>query len=93
MGEAHDIFQDIRHLLDARPPSSATDVRCQDDVVHLQKWVIDRDRLLQKDIQTRARELMNDLSELENILKQGADAVRPTAAATLQRIKDVVGLG
>ena len=44
-------------------------------------------------IQTRARELMNDLSELENILKQGADAVRPTAAATLQRIKDVVGLG
>ncbi len=44
-------------------------------------------------IQTRARELMSDLTELENILKQGADAVRPTAAATLQRIKDVVGLG
>jgi tryptophanyl-tRNA synthetase len=44
-------------------------------------------------IQTRARELMNDLPELENILKQGADAVRRTATATLQRIKDVVGLG
>lgn len=44
-------------------------------------------------IQTRYHELMNDLPELENILKQGADAVRPTAAATLQRIKDVVGLG
>ena len=44
-------------------------------------------------IQARYRELMNDLPALENILKQGADAVRPTAAATLQRIKDVVGLG
>ncbi len=44
-------------------------------------------------IQARYHELMNDLPALENILKQGADAVRPTAAATLQRIKDVVGLG
>ena len=44
-------------------------------------------------IQTRYHELMDDLPGLENILKQGADAVRPTAAATLQRIKDVVGLG
>ena len=44
-------------------------------------------------IQARYHELMNDLSTLENILKQGADAVRPTAAVTLQRIKDVVGLG
>ena len=44
-------------------------------------------------IQARYRELMNDLPALENILKQGADAVRPTAAATLQHIKDVVGLG
>jgi tryptophanyl-tRNA synthetase len=44
-------------------------------------------------IQARYRELMNDLPILENILKQGADTVRPTAAATLQRIKDVVGLG
>jgi tryptophanyl-tRNA synthetase len=44
-------------------------------------------------IQARYHELMNDLPMLENILKQGADAVRPTAAATLQRIKDVVGLG
>jgi tryptophanyl-tRNA synthetase len=44
-------------------------------------------------IQARYHELMNDLPTLENILKQGADAVRPTAAATLQHIKDVVGLG
>ncbi len=44
-------------------------------------------------IQARYHELMNDLPTLENILKQGADAVRPTAAATLQRIKEVVGLG
>jgi tryptophanyl-tRNA synthetase len=44
-------------------------------------------------IQARYHELMSDLPTLENILKQGADAVRPTAAATLQRIKDVVGLG
>lgn len=44
-------------------------------------------------IQARYRELMNDLPTLENILRQGADAVRPMAAATLQRIKDVVGLG
>jgi tryptophanyl-tRNA synthetase len=44
-------------------------------------------------IQKRYYELMNDLPTLEAILKQGADKVRPTAAATLQRIKDVVGLG
>ncbi len=44
-------------------------------------------------IQARYYELMNDLPTLEGILRQGADAVRPTAAATLQRIKDVVGVG
>ncbi len=44
-------------------------------------------------IQARHRELMNDLPTLENMLKQGADQVRPIAAATLQEIKDVVGLG
>jgi len=44
-------------------------------------------------IQARYRELMNDMPTLENILRQGADAVRPMAAATLQHIKDVVGLG
>src|SRR2546421_1290586 len=44
-------------------------------------------------IQARYRELMNDLPTLENMLKQGADQVRPIAAATLQEIKDVVGLG
>jgi tryptophanyl-tRNA synthetase len=44
-------------------------------------------------IQTRYRELMNDLPTLEAILRQGADEVRPMAAATLQHVKDVVGLG
>lgn len=44
-------------------------------------------------IQQRHRELMNDLPSLEAILKQGADEVRPIAAATLRHIKDVVGLG
>lgn len=44
-------------------------------------------------IQQRHRELMNDLPTLEAILKQGADEVRPMAEATLQRVKDVVGLG
>ncbi len=36
---------------------------------------------------------MNDLPELEQILRQGADEVRPMAEATLRRVKDVVGLG
>ena len=44
-------------------------------------------------IQQRYHELMNDLPTLEAILKQGADTVRPLAEATLQRVKDVVGLG
>src|SRR5205085_690899 len=44
-------------------------------------------------IQARHRELMNDLPTLENMLKQGADQLRPIAAATLQQIKEVVGLG
>jgi tryptophanyl-tRNA synthetase len=44
-------------------------------------------------IQQRYNELMNDTPTLEAILKQGADEVRPMAAATLQHVKDVVGLG
>src|SRR5438105_7284892 len=44
-------------------------------------------------IQQRYHELMNDLPMLEAILKQGADAVRPQAEVTLQRVKDVIGLG
>src|SRR5439155_6198192 len=44
-------------------------------------------------IQKRYYELMNDPATLENILKQGADQVRPMAAATLQQVKDVIGLG
>src|SRR5436305_13237287 len=44
-------------------------------------------------IQKRYHELMNDPITLENILKQGAEQVRPIAATTLQRVKDVIGLG
>ena len=44
-------------------------------------------------IQKRYYELMNDPATLESILKQGAEQVRPMAAATLQRVKDVIGLG
>ena len=44
-------------------------------------------------IQKRYYELMNDPATLENILMQGAEQVRPMAAATLQQVKDVIGLG
>jgi len=44
-------------------------------------------------IQARYKELMNDQAELERILRQGADEVRPMAQATLQHVKDVIGLG
>jgi len=44
-------------------------------------------------IQQRYNELMSDIPTLEAILKQGADEVRPMAAATLQHVKDVVGVG
>jgi tryptophanyl-tRNA synthetase len=44
-------------------------------------------------IQQRHKELMSDLPTLDAVLKQGADNVRPIAAATLQRVKDVIGLG
>ncbi len=44
-------------------------------------------------IQKRYNELMSDIPTLEAILQQGADEVRPMAAATLQHVKDVVGVG
>jgi tryptophanyl-tRNA synthetase len=44
-------------------------------------------------IQARYKELMNDLPELERILQQGANEVRPMAEVTLRHVKDVVGLG
>ncbi len=44
-------------------------------------------------IQQRYHELMNDMPMLEAILKLGADEVRPLAVATLQRVKQVIGLG
>jgi tryptophanyl-tRNA synthetase len=43
-------------------------------------------------IQKRYYELMKDPATLENILMQGAEQVRPIAAATLQYVKDVIGL-
>ena len=44
-------------------------------------------------IQQRYYELINDMPTLEGILKQGADEVRPLAASTLNRVKEVIGLG
>ena len=44
-------------------------------------------------IQKRYHELMNDQATLENILKQDAEEVQPIAAATLQQVKEVIGLG
>ena len=44
-------------------------------------------------IQRRYYELMNDPATLEKILKQGAEQAQPLAAATLQHVKDVIGLG
>jgi tryptophanyl-tRNA synthetase len=44
-------------------------------------------------IQKRYHELTSDMTELENILKKGADSVRPQAAATLNHVKNVIGLG
>jgi tryptophanyl-tRNA synthetase len=44
-------------------------------------------------IQERYRELMSDLPTLESILRQSADEIRPIAEATLQHVKDVIGVG
>jgi tryptophanyl-tRNA synthetase len=44
-------------------------------------------------IQKRYYELMNDLATLENILRQSAEQVQPISAATMQHVKDVIGLG
>jgi len=44
-------------------------------------------------IQQRYNELINDLPTLDSILKQGADEVRPIAEATIQHVKNVIGLG
>jgi tryptophanyl-tRNA synthetase len=44
-------------------------------------------------IRQRYNELINDLPELERLLQQGADNVRPIAEATLQHMKLVIGLG
>ncbi|HEX4202704.1 MAG TPA: tryptophan--tRNA ligase [Ktedonobacteraceae bacterium] len=44
-------------------------------------------------IQQRYNAYINDMGELERILKQGADEVRPIAEHTLQQMKDLIGLG
>lgn len=43
-------------------------------------------------IQARYATYINDKATLDNILKQGANEVRPLAEATLRRMKDVIGL-
>ena len=44
-------------------------------------------------IQRRYYELTNDQGELERILQQGADEVRPLAEQTIKSVKAVIGLG
>jgi tryptophanyl-tRNA synthetase len=44
-------------------------------------------------IQERYKELMGDIPQLEAILKNGADRVRPRAEATLKRAKAAMGIG
>jgi tryptophanyl-tRNA synthetase len=44
-------------------------------------------------IQQRYNELISDTGELEHILKQGANEVRPIAEATVQQVKKAIGLG
>ena len=44
-------------------------------------------------LQGRYRELMSDPAEIDNILTDGAERLRPIAAATLGRVMDKVGLG
>jgi len=44
-------------------------------------------------IQQRYHELISDLPTLEDILKQGADDIRPIAQSTIQHMKSVIGLG
>ncbi|MBE3559358.1 MAG: tryptophan--tRNA ligase [Ktedonobacteraceae bacterium] len=43
-------------------------------------------------IQQRFKEYISDMPELERILMQGADEVRPIAEKTLRHVKDVIGL-
>ncbi|WP_149401118.1 tryptophan--tRNA ligase [Dictyobacter arantiisoli] len=53
------------------------------------------DRLVEtlSPIQQRYNEIINDMAALENLLKQGADDVRPIAERTVQKVKKAVGLG
>jgi tryptophanyl-tRNA synthetase len=44
-------------------------------------------------LRARYLELMNDPAYLEQVLRDGADRVRPRAAATLDRVKALVGVG
>lgn len=44
-------------------------------------------------VQQRYHDLTKDPATLEDILKDGADRIRPIAAATLERVKKAVGIG
>jgi tryptophanyl-tRNA synthetase len=44
-------------------------------------------------IQTRYHDLINDMPTLEGLLQQGAANIRPIAQATIQHLKDAIGLG
>jgi tryptophanyl-tRNA synthetase len=44
-------------------------------------------------LQERYRELMSEPAEIDRILAEGADRLRPIAAATLARVMEKIGLG
>lgn len=45
------------------------------------------------DFQAKYKAIMADPAKLDKILADGADKIRPTAAATLKRVQDKIGLG
>ncbi|GHO86102.1 tryptophan--tRNA ligase [Dictyobacter formicarum] len=53
------------------------------------------DRLVEtlSPIQQRYQEIIGDMPALENLLKQGADDLRPLAERTLQQLKQAIGVG
>ena len=44
-------------------------------------------------LQERYHELMSEPAEIDRILAEGADRLRPIAAATLARVMGKIGLG
>ena len=59
---------------------------------YLKQEVLDATLAKVLPIQARYRELTGDVAEVENLLKKSADRARPIAQATMQRVRDRVGV-